>query len=1082
MATGKLIALWICFALAACSGAYATVSNRDGGPPPLGGAALGVYLNEPYVLSSGGDTVWLQVHIDSSSCPGDPGRWHGGEATGGPGPLETWCFENGPGDSCGTNPPWDTRCFTHVDVRTHSSPTGANYWHIDTYCTDQRSYCGDYALWCGSDSLWIDGNPVECGTWKGSPPGYGDMWNCRVELSLPDTFSVAAGCTLLFDPRYDTECKYDYFYLDVWDGSDWVTLASFNASSNNAGGVCGNPGTANPDYWGNTDTGQPYSADWQERFDPDLPAFYRVVTPDTLGVTSGPRFRWRFVSDGAWSDADGRGDTDGAAFIDNVWVWCDNMRYQEDFESGSLDTIYWRLPNPEGVIDQWHIVSDTDPPYEGGDGGDRGSCTLDSSYAYRARPEAGYPGDASWRNGWYYRLQTPSIPIQNSGCIVQYDFYCLVLDYTCDYGDARVRFHSSEYNQWCPWADFGRSISWCSSFFWGFDNHDDVTPWYDSTADSMQFAWDFFDVSQPSDFCYGKHKKSDFLVDNVSIGFFDADATIFWTRRIDLLHDTFLTGICGYNSDFDAYDADTVDYYWGSGAPPIRWNRQLRMDVLDKDGLTAVQLCGSIDDGANWVSKGLTLKYPRYYGQPELGGEYYGTLCPSDFGDTAWVRGTVVRYYVKATDDLANDEYYPSTADPGSPYHTGCADDYLTFTIMPRYPGTYTGPRILLVDGYGRRNYNWSPCLSVVDNQIELERLYGDVLTDAGYCYDRFDIEGAGSNVNLNPIRFADYYDAIVWTAGTYFSNYLIDKEAQEAIRDFLVDGGKVVLLGDRLAYNMGPAQEGCVGEDSLGGEFLSGVMGCDYQMEMESPFAKPHVYLEAVDSITVLGTPMAVALDSMLVYRQCPSLKDMSYVRTNPMPPVGYTAQALLEVLNPDPLADPSDGAIYVERPADGGQCVFVNYDLSGFINQWGTWCNGDAQEPAPDFAAGTYDGRAELMRVILEDIFGLPAGSSGGPAGIDEPPVAYRWHLAQNTPNPCVRATEIRYSLGRRSPVRLVVYDVLGREVRVLEDGVIGAGEHRAVWDGCNDLGKRVTSGVYFYKLEAGDHQFTRKMLVVR
>jgi flagellar hook assembly protein FlgD len=64
----------------------------------------------------------------------------------------------------------------------------------------------------------------------------------------------------------------------------------------------------------------------------------------------------------------------------------------------------------------------------------------------------------------------------------------------------------------------------------------------------------------------------------------------------------------------------------------------------------------------------------------------------------------------------------------------------------------------------------------------------------------------------------------------------------------------------------------------------------------------------------------------------------------------------------------------------------------------------------------------------------------------------------------------------------VRLVVYDVLGREVRVLEDGVIGAGEHRAVWDGCNDLGKRVTSGVYFYKLEAGDHQFTRKMLVVR
>ena len=92
-----------------------------------------------------------------------------------------------------------------------------------------------------------------------------------------------------------------------------------------------------------------------------------------------------------WSDQDGRGDTDGAAFIDNVWVWGDSERYAEDFETGTLDPAHWSLPNPDGVIDQWHMVHDTDPPYEGGDGGDRTTCTLDSSTAYRARPESGYP-------------------------------------------------------------------------------------------------------------------------------------------------------------------------------------------------------------------------------------------------------------------------------------------------------------------------------------------------------------------------------------------------------------------------------------------------------------------------------------------------------------------------------------------------------------------------------------------------------------------------------------------------------------------------------------------------------------------
>ena len=295
-----IVVLIVCTSLA-----FGLTERPEPTPPPA--AALGLSpFGGPAVLSYSGDTTWIQVYTDSTYCPGDPYHGHGGEATGGPGPMETWCFEGGPGDTCGTNPPWDVLCFSHTDVRAEPSRMGINFWHIDTYRTDQRAYCGNYCLWCGSDSLWTDGHPVECDTWaKGKKPGYGNQWKCIVQLTLPDTFEVAYGCTLYFDPRYDTECKYDYFYLDFYDGTEWQTLATFNATSNNPGDPCGYASTPNPDYWSNTDTGQPNSADWQERFDPARPAFYRVITPDTLLVTSGPMFRWRFTSDGAWSDADG---------------------------------------------------------------------------------------------------------------------------------------------------------------------------------------------------------------------------------------------------------------------------------------------------------------------------------------------------------------------------------------------------------------------------------------------------------------------------------------------------------------------------------------------------------------------------------------------------------------------------------------------------------------------------------------------------------------------------------------------------------------------------------------------------------
>ena len=1073
MCPKKLLALIIIMALAVGLPAFSMVEQRFIRPPTPPTLQSTREIMSPTVLSSGADTIWVQVHTDSSYCPGDPLMGHGGEATGGPGPLETWCFEGGPGDSCGTNPPWDVRCFDHIDVRAVPSATGVNYWHVDTYRADQRAYCGNYSLWCGSDFLW-DGVPVECGTWQ-NPPGYGDQWNCVVQLTLPDTFSIANGCTLLFDPRYDTECKYDYFYVDFWDGGEWQSLATFNATSSNPGPECGGSTGGNPDYFGNTDIDRLVNVDWQDRADPACPAFAAEIDSSRYSHETGPMFRWRFVSDGSVSDADGRGNTDGGAWIDNVWVLGDSAQYNEDFEAGLLDDEFWSLPDPDGVVDLWHVSHDPDPPYEGGDGGERATCRLDSSQIYRGRPEYGYEAGADWRNGWFYRLMSPSLPMLKPGCVVQYDNFRCTREYTCDFCIHRVRFYRGDYGTWCPWIHNPFSI-WYGCFFWDFDTTEDWGFYAPANAESVQYCWDLMDASEPGQACRGKHARTEYQIDNVSAGFYDIDATNFRLRTIDMLQDMFFTNLCAFNSFFEAYNEDTLEYYADQAHPYPAWY-QLYVEVTDPDDISAVELYGTISEGDAWVAVPMTLIRSIPPSSITYGGEYAGTLCPGDFSLAEWDTGTAVWYYIKCTDGLSNEQYFPQTADPTSPSHTGTVKDYFEFSILPMYTPEFTGAKILLVDGYGRENYDYSPCLSRVDNIVPLEDIYGRTLADAGYCYDKYDICGAGSSVHVHYLcTWNTDYDAVVWFTGPYFAYRLFDAEAQIAMRDYLNLGGKVVLCGDRAAYCVAPEWEGGGGEDSIG-EFLSGIMGADYLGEMVNPFSKPYIYCAGVGSVAVFGTPTAVDFDTLLVYRECPYLKDMSWIKTEVSPPAGYVAQPLLAVLNPDvPQADMVTYAEYM----DTGQSVLINFDLSGAVNHTRAFCSGGSPG-TPVYEAGVYEGRVDLMRLILEDIFGL-APSGGGTAGNrSRPDQVYGWRLGQNSPNPCIATTHIRFELPRRSKVKISIYDALGRSVRVLVDEIMEPGEHTVQWDGRNTSGQRLSSGVYFYRMHSEGFSATRKMLVV-
>ncbi len=91
-------------------------------------------------------------------------------------------------------------------------------------------------------------------------------------------------------------------------------------------------------------------------------------------------------------------------------------------------------------------------------------------------------------------------------------------------------------------------------------------------------------------------------------------------------------------------------------------------------------------------------------------------------------------------------------------------------------------------------------------------------------------------------------------------------------------------------------------------------------------------------------------------------------------------------------------------------------------------------------------------------------------------------RFSLFQNYPNPFNPNTLIEYALPQASLVKLVIYNILGQKVKVLVDEYQKPGYKRILWDGKNDKGQMVSSGIYFYQLKAGEQVFTKKMIMVK
>jgi PKD repeat protein len=119
---------------------------------------------------------------------------------------------------------------------------------------------------------------------------------------------------------------------------------------------------------------------------------------------------------------------------------------------------------------------------------------------------------------------------------------------------------------------------------------------------------------------------------------------------------------------------------------------------------------------------------------------------------------------------------------------------------------------------------------------------------------------------------------------------------------------------------------------------------------------------------------------------------------------------------------------------------------------------------------------GEGESIEIVNSQVKGLKLSK------VSSLEIPVKFMVQQNYPNPFNPTTEIRYGIPQATIVEIVVYNMLGQRIKRLVSEEQEAGYHKVVWDGTNDSGDKVGSGIYFYRIVAGRFNKVNKMIMIK
>jgi len=961
--------------------------------------------------------------------------------------LGQWTFDAG-GADC------DAEGWVAVDA---TSQTG-DYFHVDDFAGLSGGASGRLVPIEGAKSMWCGARPSSADPLCGyaTLPGYGNSWNQAFCTAV--CLAVDSVVTIDYLASWDTEPGYDATTVEV-DACD-------DAWQEVYGGVYEMDGVAGP-------------------------AFLSNVVPDELNNGS-LRVRFRFVSDSAWSDQDALWSTDGAIIIDSLSVSDINgiVLAVEDFEDeavGDNDADDWVSCTPAGYGDFAGL-------FPGIGVAQRDPCNYNATcmWAFFNGSTAdyscgGYPGQAVVpyvnSRGQYINNEvwSPAVPFGGTGTTVElaFDVYReLPLN-------ALIFFiwHVRSWTDDCPgvWQDFnfvyyGAGPDWNRSIF-------PVGSLIEPGASELQVGLGVVDMCPYWCGIYGTgecHSHSP-LIDNVDLYRIDTRGPVWANRDIDMFQDNFATD--GTLTGTVRVDMANNTNNWSSSHNIIPGDSAV-VSVEDPDnGLkpdpytgtsSAVYCLVSVWPQGQPGKRGAALtedavRFPVVDSLTYSGDTWFVIRCDStkssqgyynpvsrfciDLNDNLFTPGDTVCFVFRADSDA------PSTGVTYWSRATGTTDDLgealsnpMEFTCLPA-GGYLRGGSILYCDDFDGRGAQ--PYFETAFQMLGIDDLV-----------DRYDTRGP-SSVEGNSLggRVVDVfqqlipcYRYIIWNTGNLSvgtigdgsgsPDYADDATVLFTFLDNHPQTGGLYISGDDVADEMATQLSG-TGIVQLRTFINYSLVNSD------------HTDANYRVSPLVTGEPGSMfshglGPDSLVAFGGCPLINDFDV-----LVPTG-AAQTHMKY---DGFSFANEGAVVAQKTTNsvGSEMGVV---LSGFSYHY-----------IRDARPTGVPARSEHIQDIilwLGHLVSYPVG-----AGVPPPATS----LAQNYPTPFSPVTTIEYTVGQRSQVSLRVFNVAGQLVRTLVNDVRGPGlNHKVVWNGHNDAGQMVSSGIYFYKLVTPDFTRTRKMVLLK
>jgi hypothetical protein len=967
--------------------------------------------------------------------------------------LAYYTFDSGP------------NCVTEGWSKIDGTSQLGDYWHVDDFAglADYSPLAGLQSLWCGARP--DAGSLILCG--YAALPGYGNSWNqafcTKACLVLSTNTSVNVTVS------WDSEPGYDATDLEVDDGclDNWVSIY---------GGI---------GVWDGAGSGT-------------------LALPLADPHSGTAKFRFKFGSDGAWSDQDGLWDTSTGAFIlDDLGITTDPaatvVLANEDFELeavGANDATDWETCTPPGYGDFAGLynaitVVQEDPcasnltcvwgfyngsTYNYGCGGYpfQPAIPYENQRAQYILNEVWSPNIAVGGTGavWEYRFQVyRDLPLS---ALIFYVWHVRTVVAGCPGGwdDLNFVYYGPDKAWLTTTQAVGQFMSGAASHvqlaigiqdmceFWVNIYGDCLCHSHSPLLDNVEFYRVAADGPQ-----WGASRDLDQLQDN-----FSTDGTITGTARVDMANDILpgtSAGIlpgdsaCVTVADPDAGIATDV-----GGGPAVYCYVSIdgpnsgtaASNLLEVSAIPGRRhaITGNVlaAGGRNWIEIQMDSSFTS-------GGGLVPDRFNIDMNDNLFVPGDTCWYFYGARNGNGI-VTYGSAADGWSGTQSAneaalAADE---FTILPA-EGYVNGGDVLYVDGFNFRG--GQPFFDTTWELLGIDELV-----------DRYDIRGPSSAVaNHLGARVVNVfaqligiYKKIVWHVGDLTVAFgdgsgTPDKSPDcQLLFDFLefnpLSTSGVYLSGDEVA-TIWQNQFTDASATALKTRFINHTV--------VTRNAEPLVGIAPYGIGSPPGTPpggvfwkspIVLGPDTLIAFGGCraintfdviapvvPALVEMDYVGNGNVQPA-VVGQTTVNV---------------------GGN--LAKFILSGFSYHY----------IRDDRAASVPDRVIHMLRILRW--FDNPLDD---PTGGDTPSLAVN-ELDQNYPNPFNPTTMIKYQIKDAGHVSLKIYNVAGQLVRTLVDEQVKAGEIQDIqWRGLNDAGQPVSSGVYFYKLISTNFTQTKKMVLLK